>query len=95
MSCPDKPISPEGLLEGQPLQRPNLQNEAGWIMHGINQLNARIGELNGKIDRLDERLRTLENKFSKAAGWAAAAFALVFLLQLALRFIKISVDFGS
>ena len=64
-------------------------------MQGINQLNARIGELNSKIDRMDERLRTLENKFSKAAGWAMAVVTLMVLLQIALRFINISVAFGS
>lgn len=88
----NKQTSPEDSLDNQPPLPPNLPNEASWIMQGINQLNARIGELNGKIDRMDERLRTLENKFSKAAGWAMAVVTLMVLLQIALRFIKISVS---
>ena len=86
-----KPTTPEDSPDNPP-PPPGLPNDASWIMQGINQLNARIGELNTKIDRMDERLRTLENKFSKAAGWAMAIVTLMVLLQIALRFIKISVS---
>ena len=61
-----------------------VQGEAGWIMQGINPLNARI-------DGLDERLRAVENKISKATGWVMAGFAIVVILQILLKFFDISI----
>ena len=87
-----KPTTPEDSLNSAPPPPSSLQSDASWIMQGINQLNDRIVELSGKVDRLDDRLRTLENKFSKAAGWAAAIFTIAVFLQIALRFVTISVS---
>ncbi len=54
-------------------------------MHGINQLD-------GRIDKLDERLRNVENKISKAMGWGTAMFVLLIAIQMVLKFANISIS---
>ena len=54
-------------------------------MHGINQLD-------GRIDKLDERLRNVENKISKAMGWGTAMFVLLIVIQMVLKFANISIS---
>lgn len=63
---------------------PGSIGETTWVMNGINQLNARY-------DGLDERLRAIENKISKATGWLTAGIVLLALLQIGLKFIDISI----
>ena len=75
--------SPEDIGPRQPSTPP--PNESSWIMHGINQLD-------GRIDKLDERLRNVENKISKAMGWGTAMFVLLIAIQMVLKFANISIS---
>ena len=59
--------------------------ESNWVMHGINRLDT-------KMDKLEERLRAVENKISKATGWLMAGFSLLVIIQIALRFVDISIN---
>ena len=34
----------------------------------------KLEQLDGRIDKIDERLRIVENKISKAMGWGTAMF---------------------
>jgi len=55
-------------------------------MNGINMLNDRI-------DAIDERLRGVENKISKAMGWGAAMFVILIVIQIGLRLVNVSISF--
>ncbi len=66
-----------------PPNRPT--SELAWVMQGVNKLEE-------KFDKLDERLRMVENKISKATGWIMAGFAFLVLLQVALRIFNVSIS---
>lgn len=51
-----------------------------------------MNRLEEKFDKLDDRLRAVENKISKATGWVMAGFAFLVLLQVLLRFVNISIS---
>lgn len=51
-------------------------------MHAISQLD-------GRVDKIDERLRAVENKISKAMGWGTAMFLLLIVIQIVLKFANI------
>ena len=82
MESKDK-ASPEDIGPRQP-PTPN-PNDSNWVMNGINQLD-------GRIDKLDERLRAVENKISKAMGWGTAMFFLLIVIQIVLKFADISIS---
>ena len=69
--------------QGQPTTPP--PNESNWIMHAISKLD-------GRVDKIDERLRAVENKISKAMGWGTAMFVLLVLIQIVLKFANISIS---
>ena len=68
----------------KPTPPPDRPGELAWIREAINKLD-------GKLDKLDERLRTVENKISTAKGWITVGFALLFLLQLVLKLFDVSI----
>lgn len=69
--------------ETPPPNRPT--GELAWILQGLNRLEE-------KFDKLDERLRTVENKISKATGWITAAVVFLALLQVLLRLVNVSIS---
>lgn len=76
-------VSPENIGPRQPTTPP--PNDSNWVMHAISQLN-------GRIDKIDERLRAVENKISKAMGWGTAMFLLLIVIQIVLKFANISIS---
>lgn len=72
-----------GSNETPPPNRP--AGELAWILQGLNRLEE-------KFDKLDERLRTVENKISKATGWITAAVVFLALLQVLLRLVNVSIS---
>ena len=75
--------SPEDVGHQLAVPSPDLGDSA-WVMHGINRLE-------GKIDKLEERLRAVEYKTSKSTGWLMVGFTLLVIIQIALRFADISI----
>ena len=73
-------VSPNEVGEPQ-LTTPPV-GESGWIMNGLNQLNDRV-------DKIDERLRLVENKLSKIMGWGTAMFFIVIILQVVLEYLNL------
>lgn len=76
-------VSPENIGPRHPTTPP--PNDSNWVMHAINQLD-------GRIDKLDERLRAVENKISKAMGWGTAMFLLLVVIQVVLKFANVSIS---
>ncbi|MCY4383138.1 MAG: hypothetical protein OXE44_08320 [Nitrospinae bacterium] len=52
----------------------------------------KLEQLDGRIDKIDERLRIVENKISKAMGWGTAMFLLLVVIQVVLKFANISIS---
>ncbi len=48
--------------------------------------------LDERIDKIDERLRAVENKISKAMGWGTAMFLVLIVIQIVLKFANISIS---
>ena len=76
-------VSPENIGPRQPTTPP--PNESNWIMQGFTRLDERI-------DKIDERLRAVENKISKAMGWGTAMFLVLIVIQIVLKFTNISIS---
>ncbi len=75
--------SPEDVGHQLAVPSPDMGDSA-WVMHGINRLE-------GKIDKLEERLRAVEYKTSQSTGWLMVGFTLLVIIQIALRFADISI----
>ena len=94
MASNDTATPERGNDQTPPPNRP--AGELAWIREGINKLDGRINRLDQRVDekfdKLDERLRKVENKISTAAGWMAAGFAALLLLQVMLRFFDVSIS---
>ena len=82
--------SPEDVGHQLAVPSPDLGDSA-WVMHGINRLEEKTSRLEGKIDKLEERLRAVEYKISKSTGWLMVGFTLLVIIQIALRFVDISI----
>ncbi len=67
------------------------QGESQWVMNALNQLEARV---DARFDRLDDRLRGVENKISWLWGGFAAVTALLTLLLVLTRILDISISLG-
>lgn len=52
-----------------------------------------LNKLDDKFDKLDDRLRAVENKISTAKGWITAGFVILVLLQVLLRMFDIQISF--
>lgn len=52
----------------------------------------KLEQLDGRIDKIDERLRIVENKISKAMGWGTTMFLLLVVIQVVLKFANISIS---
>ena len=83
--------TPEDVGISRPVEPRQDAEGSSWILHGINQLNEKIDRLDdrldSRIDKLDERMRAVEDKISRAIGWAMAMAALLAGLQIFLRFL--------
>ena len=97
------------MADGQPPTPPQLsqppephqpapplhQGESQWILRELDAMRQSIEKLDARFEKIDERLRGIENSLSHYKGWIAAGFFALGILQIVLQFLNVSVEFGS